>query len=67
MSEIEGSSPGGAPPRSGGKSDEVAALMARGQRLAELPRPAAGRPLAWHVEAYYLGDLAALAAVKARG
>lgn len=40
--------------------------MARGQRLVQAPRPAGGRPLAWYVEAYYLGDFAALAAVRAR-
>ncbi len=45
---------------------EVQALVARVQRLADTPRPEAGYPLAWQVEAYYLGDVSALAAAALR-
>jgi hypothetical protein len=56
----------GAPQTGGDRSRDVAALVARGQRLAQTPAPPGGRPLEWYVEAYYLGDFAALAAVRAR-
>jgi hypothetical protein len=40
----------------------VEALMARGQRLVDAPRPARGESLAWYIEAQLVGDLSALAA-----
>jgi hypothetical protein len=66
MSDMAGRGRCGAPQRGGDKSREIAALMARGQRLAQTPLPAGGRSLEWYVQAYYLGDFAALAAVRAR-
>lgn len=66
MSDMAGPGRRGAPQRSGEKSREVAALMERGQRLAQTPAPPGGRPIEWYVQAYYLGDFAALAAVRAR-
>jgi hypothetical protein len=44
----------------------VDAMLARGQALVDTPRPEGGRPLAWHVEAMLLGDLAAVAVAAAR-
>jgi hypothetical protein len=44
------------PPRS------IRDAVARVQRLADTPRPPDGYPLAWCVEAFYLGDVPALAA-----
>jgi hypothetical protein len=55
------SSRGGTPSRSGGSAD-VQALMARGQRLVDTPRPVGGDSLAWYIEAQFVGDLSALAA-----
>jgi hypothetical protein len=66
MSDMAGPGRSEAPQRSGDKAREVAALMARGQRLAQTPAPPGGRPLEWYVQAYYLGDFAALAAVRAQ-
>jgi hypothetical protein len=50
---------------SGGEGPEsyVADVIARGQRLADSPWPWDGFPLEWHVEAWLIGDLSALAAV----
>jgi hypothetical protein len=44
-------------------------LIDRAQRLVDTPRPPGGYPLAWHVEARHVGDLAtlALAALRAPG
>ena len=41
-------------------------VMARVQRLSETPRPVGGYPLATHVEAYFLGDMTAIAAAAIR-
>ena len=59
--QASSSSGGGAPPRAGG-SERVQALMSRGQRLVDAPRPAAGDSLAWYVEAQLVGDLVAAGA-----
>jgi hypothetical protein len=40
--------------------------MARAQALVDTPRPEAGYPLAWHVEAMLLGDFPAVAAASVR-
>lgn len=47
-------------------SSNVQDVMARGQRLVDEPRPPGGYPLAWHVEAMYLGDLTATAGAALR-
>ena len=44
----------------------VRGVIARGQRLADSPWPWDGFPLEWHVEAWLIGDLGALAAVALR-
>jgi hypothetical protein len=46
----------------------VQQLVAQGQRLVQAPRPTGDEALAWHVQAFYLGDLpaAAAAALRAR-
>lgn len=41
-------------------------VMARVQRLSETPRPDGGYPLATYVEAYFLGDMTAIAAAAIR-
>jgi hypothetical protein len=41
-------------------------VVARGQWLVDRPRPVGGRSLRWHVEAFYVGDLAALAVAALR-
>jgi hypothetical protein len=41
-------------------------VMARVQRLSETPRPDGGYPLATAVEAYFLGDMTAIAAAAIR-
>jgi hypothetical protein len=41
-------------------------ILARVQRLLDTPRPAGGHPLAWSVEAFYIGDLSAIAAATLR-
>jgi hypothetical protein len=40
--------------------------MARVQRLSETPRSDGGYPLATYVEAYFLGDVTAIAAAAIR-
>jgi hypothetical protein len=40
----------------------VQALVSRGQRLVDTPRPASGDSLAWYIEAQFVGDLTAIAA-----
>ncbi|HUO75193.1 MAG TPA: hypothetical protein VMU39_30820 [Solirubrobacteraceae bacterium] len=42
---------------------DVNELIARGQRLADAPWPYDGYPHEWHVEAWLIGDLGALASV----
>ncbi|HTU27908.1 MAG TPA: hypothetical protein VMF07_00910 [Solirubrobacteraceae bacterium] len=48
----------------GGLSPEVAHCAEVGERLSRTPR--AERDLAWHVMAYQVGDLGALAAARLR-
>jgi hypothetical protein len=53
------------PARSGQPSvHDVGALIARAQDLVD-SRPRGAYPLAWAIEASYIGDLAAIAAVAA--
>ena len=49
-----------------GRLPTVHAVMARVQRLSEAPRPDGGYPLTHSVEAYFLGDMTALAAATIR-
>jgi hypothetical protein len=44
----------------------VQELVAQGQRLIKGPRPTGDDALAWHVQAYYLGDFPATAAAALR-
>jgi hypothetical protein len=50
---------------SGGGAARAAAMLARGQQLVDTPRPDGGYPLEWHVMAMLVGDLPALAAIRA--
>ncbi len=59
------SSRGGAP-GGGGVSCDLDGVMARAQALVDTPRPEAGYPLAWHVEAMLLGDFPAVAVARVR-
>ena len=52
--------------QSQGQLPTVRDVMVRVQRLSETPRPVAGYPLATHVEAYFLGDMTAIAAAAIR-
>jgi hypothetical protein len=61
---VFGSDGGGRP--GGGGEVRAAALLARGQELIDTPRPESGYPLEWHVMAMLVGDLPALAAMRAR-
>lgn len=45
--------------------DDVGTIVARGQHLVD-SRPRGTYPLAWCIEAAYIGDLTALAAAAAR-
>jgi hypothetical protein len=48
------------------ESDErpdIHEIKARAQHLADAPLPWDGYPLEWHVEAWLIGDITALAAV----
>ena len=49
-----------------GQLPTVQDVMARVQRLSETPRPDGGYPLSTHVEAYFLGDMTAIAAAAIR-
>jgi hypothetical protein len=49
-----------------GQLPTVHDVMARVQRLSETPRPDGGYPLATYVEAYFLGDMTAIAAAAIR-
>jgi hypothetical protein len=62
MADPASCSSGGGTPSGSGGSAGVQALMSRGQRLVDAPRPAAGDSLAWYVEAQFVGDLVAVAA-----
>jgi hypothetical protein len=44
----------------------VADVLARAERLIDAPRPYDGYPLEWHVEAWNVGDLTAIAMVALR-
>ena len=61
-----GLSSGGGAHRGGGATQGLDAVMARAQLLVDTPRPEAGYPLAWHVEAMLLGDFPAVALTAAR-
>jgi hypothetical protein len=50
----------------GGGAARARAMLARGQELVDTPRPEGGHPLEWHVMAMLVGDLPALAAMRAR-
>ena len=52
--------------QSQGQLPTVRDVMARVQRLSETPRPVGGYSLATHVEAYFLGDITAIAAAAIR-
>jgi hypothetical protein len=54
---------GGAPEEGGGSPCDVDELIERGQRLVDAPWPYDGYPYEWHVEAWLIGDLGALASV----
>ncbi len=56
-----------APTGGGGSLRSVQDVIARAQRLVDVPRPATGYPLAWHVEASNIGDLKAIAVAALRG
>jgi hypothetical protein len=49
-----------------GVTHDLDDVMARAQALVDTPRPEAGYPLAWHVEAMLLGDFPAVAVGRAR-
>ncbi len=55
-------SSGGDTPSGSVGSARVQALVSRGQRLVDTPRPASGDSLAWYIEAQFVGDLTAIAA-----
>jgi len=66
MPEVTGSGRCGASPGSGGSRRDVQEFVARGQRLVDGPRPTGDEALAWHIQAYFLGDFAATAAAVLR-
>jgi hypothetical protein len=49
-----------------GQLPTVHQVIARVQRLCELPRPESRYPLAGYVEAYFLGDITAITAATIR-
>jgi hypothetical protein len=49
-----------------GQPSAVQQVMARVQRLSELPRPDGRYPLPGYVEAYFLGDITAITAAAIR-
>ncbi len=51
------------PHRGRGSACDIDDLTARAQWLADAVHPWDGYPLEWHVEAWLIGDLSALAAV----
>jgi hypothetical protein len=70
MSDLSSASSAGHPAGSGPARRHVQRVAARGQWLVDTPRPADGHDLRWHVEAFYVGDITALAAAalqKRRG
>lgn len=54
------------PSKERGRAYTTAELIARVQRLMDTRRPAGGYPLEHIVEAYYLGDISAIAALSLR-
>ena len=66
MSNAEASGCCGAPPRAEALDGDAKQLLARVQRLTEMPRPAGGYPQEWLVEASYMGDLTAIATLALR-
>lgn len=55
-----------APTEGGGALRSVEDVLARAERLIDSPRPYDGYPLEWHVEAWNVGDLTAIAMVALR-
>jgi hypothetical protein len=59
-------------PSAGGAHSTSAAARAvraaswRARSLVDAPRPAGGYPLAWYIEAQYIGDFTAVAAAAVR-
>lgn len=66
MPEMTGSGGRGASGRSYGVRPDVEPLVAQGQRLVDGPRPTGDEALAWHVQAYLLGDFTAIVAAALR-
>lgn len=59
-------SSGGGGPSGTGSTRDLESVMARAQALVDTPRPEGGYPLAWQVEAMFLGDFPAVAVAAAR-
>jgi hypothetical protein len=57
---------GGTPSRAPASGCSASEVIGRLQRLADTPPPAGGHSLEWAVEAHYLGDATALAALSLR-
>jgi hypothetical protein len=66
MPDMTGSGRCGASSGSWGSRRDVKDFVARGQRLVDGPRPTGEEALAWHIQAYFLGDFAATAAAALR-
>jgi hypothetical protein len=66
MSDLNSASSPAHPAGSGPGERDVRRVAERGQWLVDTPRPGDGHPLRWHVEAFYVGDLTALAAAALR-
>lgn len=66
VANAERSGYSGAPPNVDGLDRDARELIARVQRLAEMPRPEVGYPLEWLVEAFHVGDLSAIATLTLR-
>jgi hypothetical protein len=62
MSDLSSASSAGRPVGSEPARRHVQRIAARGQWLVDTPRPVGGHDPRWHVEAFYVGDITALAA-----
>lgn len=62
MSDLSSPSSARHPVGSGPATRHVQRVAARGQRLVDTPRPVDGHDLRWQIEAFYVGDITALAA-----
>jgi hypothetical protein len=60
------SSGGVTPLGSGDSLRSLQEMLTRAQCLVDAPRPASGQSLAWYVDAFYVGDLTAIAAAALR-